>query len=125
MEQRRPAAPSSAELDREWQQHRKYGIIIDAGSSGSRVQVYSWKDHKYVQDTHLLRDIKGKLPTVERGDRLGLKWTTKIEPGISSLANQPEGVDEHLKPLLDFAMEVVPEDQHSETPIFLMATAGM
>ncbi|RUS31090.1 nucleoside phosphatase family-domain-containing protein [Jimgerdemannia flammicorona] len=120
-----PGDTSNYDIEDAWQQHRNYGIVIDAGSSGSRVQVYSWKDHEFVRKTKTLQDLTGLLPTVERGDRLGLKWTFKEEPGISTYGNKPKEVGEHLRPLLNFALEVIPEAKHSTTPVFLMATAGM
>lgn len=45
--------------------------------------------------------------------------------GISTLGPTPEQVPEYLKPLLDFAMEIVPSSELPHTPIYLMATAGM
>lgn len=67
--------------DDEWKANRQYGIVIDAGSSGSRVYVYSWKDHDYVRSTTSAEELKGSIPIVERGDPLGLKWTRREEPG--------------------------------------------
>jgi Golgi nucleoside diphosphatase len=64
-----------------WEQNRKYGVFIDAGSSGSRVYIYSWKDHEHVMSEWTVEELRGKLPTVERGDKDGLKWTTRQEPG--------------------------------------------
>ncbi|KAI8576095.1 hypothetical protein K450DRAFT_258434 [Umbelopsis ramanniana AG] len=109
----------------EWNEHRRYGIVIDAGSSGSRVHVYSWKDYAHLLQTQPLEALRGKVPTVERGDKLGLKWTLKEHPGISTYAGKTKDIGDHLKMLLDFAEEVVPATEHKQTPIFLMATAGM
>ena len=33
--------------------------------------------------------------------------------------------EDHIKELLDHAMKIIPDDQHTNTPLFLMATAGM
>lgn len=54
------------------------------------------------------------------------KWTKKINPGVSTFGSRPSDVgEEHLKELLDHVLTIIPEDQVPETPIFLMATAGM
>ncbi|THC95444.1 hypothetical protein EYZ11_005086 [Aspergillus tanneri] len=53
-------------------------------------------------------------------------WTKKIHPGVSSFANRPEEVGpQHLAELLEHAREIVPDEAIKETPIFLLATAGM
>ncbi|KAI8985167.1 nucleoside phosphatase family-domain-containing protein [Pilobolus umbonatus] len=106
-----------------WEDNRRYGIIIDAGSSGSRVYVYSWKDYGHMKQVE--KELQGKIPIVERADKDGLKWTTRTEPGLSTYATQTNEVGGYLDPLLNFAKEVVPLDHHASTPIYLMATAGM
>ncbi len=54
------------------------------------------------------------------------KWTKKIRPGVSTFGDHPEDVGpEHLQDLIDHALSVIPEEKHADTPIFLMATAGM
>ncbi|CAG8449324.1 2699_t:CDS:10 [Diversispora eburnea] len=108
-----------------WLANRNYGVVIDAGSSGSRVQIYSWKDHRVIRESKDKEELR-HLPVIERGDEHGLKWQKKVEPGISSFASNPSQVGEgHLKELIDFALEVIPYDQVSETQIYLLATAGM
>jgi Golgi nucleoside diphosphatase len=54
------------------------------------------------------------------------KWTKKIRPGVSAFSDRPSAVgEEHLKELLDHALDIIPSSQVADTPIFLMATAGM
>ncbi|RIA84213.1 nucleoside phosphatase family-domain-containing protein [Glomus cerebriforme] len=108
-----------------WFSNRNFGIVIDAGSSGSRVQIYSWKEHGFIRQGKNESELH-ILPTIERGDEFGLNWQLKVEPGISTFATNPAEVGElHLKRLLDFAKQVVPSDEITQTPIYLLATAGM
>ncbi|KAK2572368.1 Cell division cycle protein 23-like protein [Acropora cervicornis] len=71
--------------------HYHYGIVIDCGSSGSRVFIYYWPPHN----------------------------------GISSLVDHPSQASSYLEPLLDFAAQQIPSDKHMETPLYILATAGM
>lgn len=99
----------------------RYGVIFDAGSSGTRVHIYRWLDNvvarQAAKDTEL-----HSLPSLEtRG-----KWTKKIHPGVSSFGEAPNQIGpEHLQPLLDHALKFVPMYSVQETPIFLLATAGV
>lgn len=95
----------------EWDTDRSYGIVVDAGSSGSRLYVYSW-----------LKNMKDGL---QKGDPKGEKFDMKELPGISSFENNAVGVKKHLDPLLKFAAGIVPFHKLSSTPIYLFATAGM
>jgi Golgi apyrase len=45
--------------------------------------------------------------------------------GLSSFADDPEGVEMYLRPLLLHARSHVPPSLQRETPLFLLATAGM
>lgn len=97
----------------------QYGVILDAGSSGTRVYIYKWKNHaKAVKDASAA-ELKS-LPKIK------LKENKKIHPGVSSFAENPSQIGpEHLKQLVDIALDEVPDSKISETPVYLMATAGM
>jgi Golgi nucleoside diphosphatase len=46
-------------------------------------------------------------------------------PGLSSFVDNPKGAYKYIKPLLDFAVEHIPSSKYTETPLYIMATAGM
>ncbi|CAL1705473.1 unnamed protein product [Somion occarium] len=101
-----------------WLASRRFGIVIDAGSSGSRLQIYSWRDPRTVRYEQAERTLNS-LPTVDKGVREGEEWVTKVEP------ENPEGVSSYLAPLLEHARTQIPPSLQPETPLFLLATAGM
>ncbi|KAJ7154261.1 nucleoside-diphosphatase [Mycena filopes] len=115
--------PPGSALD-PWLSGRHFGIVIDAGSSGSRVQIYSWRDPRSIT-IQKGGALSKSLPKVEKGTREGEAWMTKVEPGISSFADTPESIPQHLRPLLAHARNLVPPSLQPTTPLFLLATAGM
>ncbi|KAK0714939.1 nucleoside phosphatase family-domain-containing protein [Lasiosphaeris hirsuta] len=101
--------------------NRRWGVILDAGSSGTRLHIYQWKDPENAIHSASKGELRSlpKLVTEK-------KWTKKIRPGISTFGDKPEDVgSDHLKKLIDHALKYIPEDKIQDTPIFLMATAGM
>jgi len=87
-------------------------LIIDAGSSGSRIYVYNWP-----------RRYRFTLPSISASTLNQTGVTDRTSIGLSSLI--ASGVAEHLRPLLEFARQNVPASLQSSTPIYLRATAGM
>uniref|UniRef100_A0A0K2USE0 Uncharacterized protein n=1 Tax=Lepeophtheirus salmonis TaxID=72036 RepID=A0A0K2USE0_LEPSM len=102
-----------ADLDK----NSNYAVVIDAGSSGSRVYLYVWPSHS--GNPHELLKIS-PLRNFENQP-----YVKKITPGLSSLSETPERSYIYIKPLLDFAQEHIPSSKHKETPLFILATAGM
>lgn len=114
-----------APVTEEWNAHRKFAVIIDAGSSGSRVQVYSWREHSYAASVASMQQLSS-LPRIEKGVESSQDWMKKIHPGVSTFADNPTDIGhDHLKKLYKHALKIVPADKVAETPVYLLATAGM
>ncbi|XP_013412284.1 probable apyrase 3 [Lingula anatina] len=88
----------------------EYGLVLDAGSTGTRVRIYRWAERS---------DLSKLPPDITYIDNL------KVRPGISEFADRLGDIGDHLRPLLDKAKNVVPSSAYSTTPIFMMATAGL
>ncbi|XP_065861382.1 probable apyrase 6 [Euphorbia lathyris] len=89
------------------QSRRKYGIVIDGGSTGTRIHVFSY--------------------TIESG-RLVYSFgdgAMKVNPGLSAHAEDPDEAGRSLDELVEFGKGRVPRKLWGETEIRLMATAGM
>ncbi|KAK2880062.1 hypothetical protein FQN49_000610 [Arthroderma sp. PD_2] len=97
----------------------KYSIVLDAGSSGTRAHVYRWP--KKGRKSAGSKDLE-QLPHLETTK----EWTKKIKPGVSTFAKHPENVGpDHLHDLLKHVRGIIPKGAVEDTPIFLLATAGM
>jgi len=81
----------------------RFSVIVDAGSTGSRVYVYE--------------KVEGAELSGSRG--------AKAAPGLAAFADDVGGVAAHLAPFIRFARERVPEAEWPRTPFRIYATAGM
>ena len=61
----------------------KYGVVIDSGSSGSRVMVYRWVDPLSITDA--LDSFYNSPPLISTQD----SWTERITPGVSTFGTKP------------------------------------
>lgn len=85
-----------------------YAVVFDAGSTGSRVHVLKFE--KTSSGLKLLKDTFQSL-----------------KPGLgdSGWKDEPERAAASLQPLLEEAIQAVPEEQQARTPVELRATAGL
>ncbi|KAI3729196.1 hypothetical protein L6452_17849 [Arctium lappa] len=90
---------------------KRYRIVIDGGSTGSRIHVF-----EYV--------IEDGGPVFDFGGKNGL-GSMRISPGLSAFAEDPETAGGSLLELLTFARKRVPEKEWGKTEVRLMATAGL
>ncbi|MCL4135169.1 UNVERIFIED_CONTAM: hypothetical protein GTU68_024562 [Idotea baltica] len=89
-------------------QEKVYAVIIDAGSTGSRVLAFTF--YRSLTDNSLKLD-----------DEL---WH-EVKPGLSSYKDDPVKGAESLLPLLTLAKTKIPRDKWASTPLVLKATAGL
>ncbi len=85
---------------------KKYVVMIDAGSTGSRVHVYTFDT--CVSPPKLL-DEKFKM----------------LNPGLSSFDTDTLGAAKSLDPLLEVALNTIPKDKQGCSPVAVKATAGL
>lgn len=100
----------------------RWGVVLDAGSSGTRLHIYKWENP--VQTAKNASLTAAELHTLPKltTDK---SWTQITRPGVSSYGANPTKVGDSLKGLVDNALKIIPQDQIKNTPIYLLATAGM
>ncbi|OLL21913.1 putative guanosine-diphosphatase [Neolecta irregularis DAH-3] len=84
----------------------QFVLMIDAGSTGSRVHVYKFNNC----------DISPELES---------EVFEQTKPGLSSYGTDPEGAAKSLDSLLQVGMKNVPNDLYACTPVAVKATAGL
>ncbi|EQL01563.1 hypothetical protein G6O67_003017 [Ophiocordyceps sinensis] len=87
----------------------QYALMVDAGSTGSRIHVYKFNNC-------------GPIPELEKEE---FKMTDKSVGGLSKYKDDPVAAAKSLDPLLQHALEHVPDKIKRCTPIAVKATAGL
>ncbi|CAG8468546.1 10046_t:CDS:2 [Acaulospora morrowiae] len=84
----------------------QYALMLDAGSTGSRIHVYRFN---YCKDSPELED----------------EIFSHTKPGLSAYPDDPISAAKSLDVLLKVALEKVPEELYNCTPVAVKATAGL
>ncbi|RDX81820.1 putative apyrase 7, partial [Mucuna pruriens] len=107
-----------------------YTVVVDCGSTGTRVNVYEWM-------VGVGGISKGNLPILlhsypDNATRSSSLWKSscqyhcmQTEPGLHNFVNDSLGVRQALEPLIVWAERLVPRQFHANTPVFVLATAGL
>lgn len=85
-----------------------YGLMIDAGSTGTRAHLYRWPVRPH-----------GNIPTIDTKH----SPSKKVKPGLSSISISE--IPNYIRNITNWATVNVPAEKVPETPVFLKATAGM
>uniref|UniRef100_A0AAQ6IBB0 nucleoside diphosphate phosphatase n=1 Tax=Anabas testudineus TaxID=64144 RepID=A0AAQ6IBB0_ANATE len=85
-----------------------YGVMFDAGSTGTRIHIY-----KFIQKDPV------ELPVLDN------ELYHAVKPGLSAYKDNPEEGGNSVRQLLKIAKKTVPEDSWRRTPVILKATAGL
>lgn len=91
-------------------EEKKYGIVIDGGSTGTRIHVFKYE----VRNGNLALDFS------EKG-----RASMRVSPGLSAYAEDLQGAGAAVAQLVEFAKRHVPRGRWGDTEIRLMATAGL
>ena len=84
----------------------QYALMIDAGSTGSRIHVYRFN---YCSQSPELED----------------EYFEMLKGGLSNYGTNPEAAADSLRPLLKSALQRVPAKLRKCTPVAVKATAGL
>ncbi|KAL3880178.1 hypothetical protein ACJMK2_032442 [Sinanodonta woodiana] len=90
--------------------YRNYGIIVDAGSSSTKVRIYSWSEVPNKNIIPLIAEIPNQK---------------KFEPGISAFETEIGGVFNYTFSILEYINDSIPEEKRKTTRLHFMATAGL
>lgn len=85
-----------------------YAVVLDAGSTGSRVLAFTFHKNP-VTSVLVLED----------------ELFAEVKPGLSSFAHEPTKAAEAIHELLEKAKSRIPEDMWRKSPVALKATAGL
>ncbi|CAI9106504.1 OLC1v1005680C1 [Oldenlandia corymbosa var. corymbosa] len=105
----------------------KYYVVLDCGSTGTRVYVYqAYMNGK--NDGSLPISLRSLPEGFQRksGSQSGRAYNRmETEPGFDKLVHNKSGLRGAIKPLIHWAEKQIPAHAHKSTSLFMYATAGV
>ncbi|KAG8639780.1 probable apyrase 7 [Manihot esculenta] len=106
------------------QGYSKFYVVLDCGSTGTRVYVYRASiDHN--KDRSLPIALTSLTEGLSRKASGRAYDRMETEPGLHLLVHNTSGLKAAIKPLVRWAEKQIPERAHKTTSLFLYATAGV
>ncbi|XP_062579469.1 ectonucleoside triphosphate diphosphohydrolase 5-like [Saccostrea cucullata] len=87
----------------------QYSVMLDAGSSSTKLRVYSWPERTSTSSKFYITE----------------KYYKKVKPSLSSFQDNLDSLPEYIKNLISIAESQVPSHRHNRSNIYLFATAGL
>lgn len=104
-----------------------FTVVLDCGSTGTRVNVYEWS--RIIRNSRdqptMLRSLPDNSTRSPRRRDACQYHCMQTEPGLDKFVHNFSGISAALEPLLLWAEHQIPPERHKETPVFLLATAGL
>jgi Golgi apyrase len=102
-----------------------YKIVIDGGSTGSRLHIFEFKYNPQLNKTHVERRGSKKV-NIPLSDFAQPTKTVAVAADDNTNNDDSEASSGlHLLPLFKYASEIIPSHYHATTTISIQATAGM
>lgn len=90
----------------------RYGIMVDAGSSGTRAHIYKWEATK-------------GIPNVQPAPNSSAGWVQKVKLRLADANSDVRVVATIFDPIIKFAASRIPVQFIGKTRLFVYATAGL
>jgi len=90
----------------------KYGVVVDAGSSGTRAHIYTWDSTLSIPDVH-------PAPNVSNA------WFIKKKIPLSDATKDINVIDNLFREIIEFCKTRIPQNFISNTRFFVYATGGL
>ncbi|XP_051143385.1 probable apyrase 7 [Andrographis paniculata] len=109
------------------QESSKYYVVLDCGSTGTRVYVYQASvNHDRNYNLPILLKSLPEDFQVKSGAQSGRAYSRmETEPGFDKLVRNISGLRIAIDPLVQWAQKQIPSESHKTTSLFLYATAGV